>query len=64
MTRGVAGSFNRHALGEVARLVHVAPSEDGDVVGEQFQRNDGQQGEQWLDGGGQINHIVGISAAL
>ena len=35
-----AWSLYRHALGEVAGLVHVAAACDGDVVGEQLQRDD------------------------
>ncbi|MBI2883307.1 MAG: hypothetical protein HYY11_05315 [Candidatus Methylomirabilis oxyfera] len=35
--------FDRHALGEVARLVHVAPLPGGDVVGEELQWNDEKQ---------------------
>ncbi len=31
--------FHRHTLGEVAWLVHVAAAFDGDVVGQQLQRD-------------------------
>ena len=37
-----AGLFDGHALGEVSRLVHVAAEFDGDVVGQELQRNDGE----------------------
>ena len=40
--------LHRHALGQVARLIHVAAASDGDMVGQQLQRNHGQQREQRL----------------
>ena len=43
--RGAAFSvlFHRHRLGQVARLVDVATSHHGDVVGQNLQRYGGQQ---------------------
>ena len=40
------GLLDGDAFGEVAGFVDVAASEDGDVVGEELQRDDGQQGEE------------------
>lgn len=34
--------FHRHALGKVSRLVHVVSAQHGDVVGEQLERNAGE----------------------
>jgi hypothetical protein len=34
--------FHRDALGEVPRLVHVAPTQYGDMIGEELKWNDGQ----------------------
>jgi ADP-ribose pyrophosphatase len=36
------GLFHRHALGQVPGLIDVAPTSDGDVIGEQLQGDDGQ----------------------
>ena len=44
--------FHRDALREVARLVYVAAAADGDVVGEQLQRDDLNERHQQLGRGG------------
>jgi|GEM_PF-2039395 len=36
-------SFHSHTLGQVARLVHVAPSGHGDLIGQELQRNSVQE---------------------
>ena len=51
--------FHRHALGEVAWLVHVAAARDGDVIREQLQRHGGQDRIQRLQRRGQKDHVVG-----
>ena len=43
-------SLHRDALGEVARLVHVASPLHRHVVGEQLQRDDGEDGHQGVEG--------------
>ena len=40
--------LDRHAFGEVARLVHVQTAGLGDVVGEELQRHGGDEGGQYL----------------
>ena len=40
--------FDRHALGEIARLIDVAAAADGDVVREQLQRHDHHDRRQQL----------------
>ena len=37
-----------HGLGQVARLVHVEPAQDGEVVGQQLQRHNVDDGLQTL----------------
>ena len=34
--------LDRHALGEVARLIDVAAELDGEVIGEELERDDGE----------------------
>lgn len=34
--------FDGHGLGQIARLIHIAATPYGDVVGQELQRNDGQ----------------------
>ena len=43
-------SLHRDALGEVARLVHVASPLDGHVVGEQLQRDHREDGHERVEG--------------
>ena len=40
---GLNASLHRHALGQVAWFIHVAPAGNGNVVGQQLQRNHRQQ---------------------
>src|SRR5215470_13661257 len=42
-------SFDRHALRQIPRLVHVAPAANRDVVGEQLQRHDRENRLQLRD---------------
>jgi len=51
-------SLHRHALGEVARLVHVAAAGDGGVIGEQLQRYHAQQRLERLQRRGNVDHMV------
>lgn len=46
------------ALGEVARLVDVAASADGDVVGEELEGDDFEDGEEEFGGGGDFQHVL------
>ncbi len=38
--------FDRHALRQISRLVDVAASSDGDVVGEELEGDDFEDGEE------------------
>jgi len=44
-------------FGEVAGLVDVAAAADGDVVGEELQGNDLEDGEEQLRGGGDVDGV-------
>src|SRR3989442_3513975 len=59
-------SLDCHALGEIARLIHVAASQEGDVIGQKLQRHDGDQGLQVIrhfrykdDLVGTLRHVAG-----
>ena len=52
------GLLHRHAFGEVARLVHIAAARDGNVIGEQLQRDDREQREQRLQRLRQEDHVL------
>src|SRR6185295_13636262 len=41
-------SLHGHTFGEIPRLIHVAAAPDGDVVGQQLQRQDHEDGPQQL----------------
>src|SRR5215470_11729953 len=56
--RAVGSLFHRDALGEVARLIHVASSQDGDVIGEQLEGNDRHQRGQQFGGRGHEECMV------
>src|SRR5713101_5201782 len=51
--------FHRDALGEVARLVHVACSKDSDVVREELERDDRHERRQKLGRCGHDQRVVG-----
>src|SRR5215471_6662528 len=61
---GCSSLFHRDALGEVARLIHVAVAQHGHVVREQLEGNHRHQGSQKLGGGGNGQHVVGSPAHL
>src|ERR1017187_6324860 len=44
-------------LGEVAGLVYVAAAADGDVVGEELEGDDFEDGEEQLGGGGDVDDV-------
>src|SRR6266436_9934887 len=46
-------SFDRHAFRQVARPIHVAAAQDGDVIRQELQRNDRQH---WRDQGWTRRH--------
>lgn len=50
--------FDRHALGKVARLVHIAAKLHRNVVGEELKRNDAENRRQIVRSVGYQNHIV------
>lgn len=52
-------SFDRDALGQIARLIHVAASPVGDFVGEQLRWNSVQQWIEVFVYFGQRNNILG-----
>ena len=56
--------FHCHALGQVPRLVHVAPAEHRGVVGQELQRDDAQQRLQRLGRVGDVDDVVAIPADL
>jgi len=50
--------FDRHALGEITRLIHIRTLEIGDVISEQLQRQNREQRlEHWRRIGNQ-DHLV------
>jgi len=51
-------------FGEIAWFVHVAAAQDGDVVGEQLQRNHCQQRKERFNGLRQVNDVVGFFGDL
>ena len=52
-------SLDGHALGEVARLVHVAAAKQGDVIGQELQRDDRDQRLEVVWHLGDVDHFVG-----
>ena len=61
--RGRGLLLDGHALGQIAGLVDVAAAEDGDVVGEQLQRDGRDDRLQKLGHRGNSDHVVGEFAA-
>src|SRR5258706_16389914 len=58
-TTDLLASLDGDALGQVARLIHVAAARDGNVVREQLEREDGQDRLQHGDRGGHVEHRIG-----
>src|SRR5947207_118831 len=54
------GLLDCHALGQIPRLVHIAPANDRDVISEQLKRNDCEQRKQSFHRLRQINYVVGF----
>ena len=54
--------FDGDGLGEVARLIHVAAAADGDVVGEQLQRNDFENGRDQFRRRGDFDDVIGSAS--
>src|SRR5439155_113412 len=50
--------LHRHRLREVARLVHVAAEAHGDVVGEELERDDGDERRQELGARGHLDNVL------
>ena len=59
-----AASFDRDALGEVARLIHVASEPHRDVISEQLQRHDLEQRQQQFVRRRNRDDVVGALAHL
>lgn len=57
-SRGRARSLDRDGLGEVAGLVDVAASPDGDVIREQLQRDDRKNRRQQIARRREFDHVV------
>src|SRR5688572_24207989 len=55
-----AASLDCDALRQIARFVDVTTAHDGDVVGEQLQRDDCKEREQRLNRRRHVNHFVGF----
>ena len=51
-------SLHRHALGEVARLIHVRAAQHGDVIRQQLQRDHRQNRRQQRRRVGDVHHLV------
>src|SRR5207253_7444263 len=52
--------LHRHRLRQIPWLVHIAPSGNRCVIGEQLQRNTGKQRAEDLQGGGDVEDIIGV----
>src|SRR5205823_12949699 len=52
--------FHRHRLGQVARLVHVAAQTHRDVVGEELERDDGEDRREQLRAGRDLDDVTGL----
>src|SRR5437764_10896093 len=52
--------FDRHRLGQVARLVHVAAQTHRDVVGEELERDDGEDRREQLRAGRDLDDVTGL----
>src|SRR5260370_39257200 len=50
--------FDRNRFGEVPRLINVATTTDGDVIGQQLQRHDLENGQQKLRRRRYIDEVV------
>jgi hypothetical protein len=53
------GSFHGNGLGQVAGLVYVAAATDGDVIGQELQRNNFEEWNQEFGCGRQFDQVVG-----
>src|SRR5262245_35339879 len=61
---GRAGLFDRDALGEVPGLVHVAAPAQGDVVGEELERDGRQDGGEQVGGFWNGDDVAGDLAQI
>ena len=52
--------FDRHALGQIARLIHVSSAQGGHVVGEQLKGDDCQYRRQKISQIRDIDDLVGL----
>src|SRR5947209_7796692 len=52
--------LHRYRLRQIPWLVHIAPSRNRCVIGEQLQRNTGKQRAEDFQGGGNVEDIVGV----
>ena len=50
--------LHRHALRKISWLVDVAAAADGDVVGEELEGDDFEDGEEELGGGGDFEDVL------
>lgn len=62
--RTAADSLYGDGLGQVAGLVDGAPSQVGDVVGQQLEGDDGEEGDQGLVGLGEAEHVLTLVVHL
>ena len=56
--------LNRDALGQIARLIHVAAAPHGDVIRQQLQRHDLENRRQQIGRRRNLDHVVGHLAHL
>ncbi len=54
--------FHRHALSQVARLIHIRAAPDGHGIGQPLQRDGVDNGRQQRRGGGDFQQIIGLAA--
>src|SRR5215471_7279027 len=50
--------FHRDALGEIARLIYIASSQNGNVIGEQLEGKDRHQRGEQFGGRGHVQYMV------
>src|SRR5580658_1456140 len=55
---GPSALFDSYALRQISWLVDVAAAADGDVVGEELEGDDFQDGEEELGGGGDLEDVL------
>src|SRR5438105_4519958 len=54
--------LHRHALRQIARLVHVAPARHCRVIGEQLEGDDAEERLERLECVGDINDVIAVAA--